>query len=142
MHRSFAPALINSHGYVLCSVTYSIISLPSESPVHSQAQQLTNIQLVFLSGYSCGMVLQIFSPNFAGTMAMETSALLPQSAFLSKWFERSKSDKTAILLFMLRTMRPSGLEAGIFFQLNLHTFIRVRKFRTIFIIIFFYPRFI
>lgn len=113
----------------VCVIRYSIICLPFESPVHSQAQQLTNIQLVFLSGYTCAMVLQIFSPNFAGTMAMETSAFLPQSAFLSKWFERSQSDKTAILLFMLRTMRPFGLEAGIFFQLNLHTFIRVRKCR-------------
>lgn len=57
---------------------------------------------------------------------MESSALLPQSAFLSKWFEWSQSDKKAISIFMLRTMRPFRLNAGIFFQLSLHTFIRVR----------------
>lgn len=71
------------------------------------------------------MVIQIFTPNFAGSHVMETSALLPISAFHSDWYRWNYSNKTAILIFMVKTLRPFFLEAGVFFQLNLQMFILV-----------------
>lgn len=71
------------------------------------------------------MVIQIFTPNLAGSYVMETSALLPNSAFHSDWYQWNYSNKMAILIFMIKTFRPFFLEAGVFFQLNLQMFIRV-----------------
>lgn len=58
---------------------------------------------------------------------METSALLPTSAFHSDWYRWKYANKTAILIFMVKTLRPFFLEAGVFFQLNLRMFILVRS---------------
>lgn len=91
-----------------------------------KAQNLTSVQLLFLSGYTMGMIMQIFSPNFIGTLTLDKSAWLPNSAFASQWFNFDRSAKKALLLFMTRTSRPFVLKAGIFFQLNLNTFLRVR----------------
>lgn len=123
---------------IICACTYQmsqvcVICSPNKFPnVLStvflfKAKFLTLIQLIFIFEYTFGMVIQIFTPNFAGSHVMETSALLPTSAFHSDWYQWKYANKTAILIFMVKTLRPFFLEAGVFFQLNLRMFILVSQ---------------
>lgn len=72
------------------------------------------------------MLLQIFSPSFAGTNVVEKCHLLPVAAFSSEWYKLDEIEKKSLLIFITRSFRPFVMSAGKLFQMNTNTFIKVR----------------
>lgn len=96
-----------------------------------KAQTLTSTQLVFLVSYTLGMLIQIFTPSHAGTNVVEKCDLIPVATFSSEWYELEQNEKKSLLIFIIRSVRPFVMFAGILFQMNITTFIKVKIWRKI-----------
>lgn len=81
---------------------------------------------MFLLPYTIAVIMQIFTPNYFATDVVEKCHLLPERAFVSNWFELDEIEKKAMLLFITRSLHPLTVNAGIFFQMNLDTFLKVK----------------
>lgn len=88
---------------------------------------MNDAQLGFLVVYSLGMVLQILLPNYAGTNVVEHCERLANNAWSSDWFELEPVVKKSFSIVYARLQRSLFLRAGMFFQLNTETFIKVIK---------------
>lgn len=85
-------------------------------------------QLGFLASYTFGIILQTFTPNYVATNVVQKCGLLPVAAFSSEWYELDQNEKKSLLIFITRSLRPFAMHAGLFFQLNTQTFIKVPFF--------------
>lgn len=86
---------------------------------------MNSAQLSFLLMYSLATVMQVFNPNYAGTNVAENCSSLSIGAYSSDWFEFELIEKRSFLILITRFMRPLAIRAGIFFQINAATFIKV-----------------
>lgn len=88
---------------------------------------MNGAQLGFLVVYSLAVVLQILLPNYAGTNVVEHCERLAYDAWSSDWYELEPIVKKSFSIVYARLQRSLFLRAGMFFQLNTQTFIKVIK---------------
>lgn len=74
------------------------------------------------------MLTEIFVPCFFGSFAFAESDLLMRKIYESNWIHQNKHYKQAMYIFVIRSSHPIHLCVKKVFLLDLHTFLKVRKF--------------
>jgi len=120
--------------YVLSQVVFSalIICFSAYRLVHMGFKQrpglfVTTIQFVAV------MILQIFLPCYYGNELTVHANALTNSVFGTNWLEYSVGTRKLLICYMEFLKRPVKVRAGVFFEIGLPIFVKVKLARGVYI---------